>query len=200
MENKMKSIKCITLAFTACLVVVGSQAIAEEMIIPNTFSANTPAVAAEVNANFTAVKTAVDAKGLINFAVLPVTCKKVDVFSTSYVKIADIGTYDKQISDSILEIQFHGDLYAGTMDGTGAIFELRVDDDPTTNGWARIALKKGSMGNVITGGSMTGIFSDLDIGEHTVSIWIKGMHAGGTEGYTDPGCWSSSHVVIKEIN
>ncbi len=38
----------------------GTSAWAGSLTIPNTFSANTPAVAAEVNANFTATKTAVD--------------------------------------------------------------------------------------------------------------------------------------------
>ena len=39
---------------------VGSIALASEVEIPNTFTAGSAAVAAEVNANFTAVKTAVD--------------------------------------------------------------------------------------------------------------------------------------------
>jgi len=55
----MKLIKQTTLALTACLF-IASQAMAGEVTLPNTFSANTPAVADEVNANFTAVKTAVD--------------------------------------------------------------------------------------------------------------------------------------------
>jgi len=41
------------------LLTAGSMAMAGEVIIPNTFKANTPAKAAEVNANFTAVKNAV---------------------------------------------------------------------------------------------------------------------------------------------
>ena len=55
----MRLIKQTTLALTACLF-IASQAMAGEVTLPNTFSANTPAVADEVNANFTAVKTAVD--------------------------------------------------------------------------------------------------------------------------------------------
>ncbi|MBA1330858.1 transcriptional regulator, partial [Candidatus Endoriftia persephone str. Guaymas] len=39
---------------------LATSAIASEVTIPNTFSAGSPAVASEVNANFSAVKTAVD--------------------------------------------------------------------------------------------------------------------------------------------
>lgn len=42
------------------LVLVASPAMAGQMSVPNTFTAGTPALAAQVNANFTAAKTAVD--------------------------------------------------------------------------------------------------------------------------------------------
>ena len=55
----MKLIKKTTLALSACLFIV-SQAVAGELIIPNSFAAGDTAVSADVNDNFTAVKTAVD--------------------------------------------------------------------------------------------------------------------------------------------
>lgn len=55
----MKLIKKTTLALSACLF-IASNAMAGEVTLPNTFTANTTAVADEVNANFTEVKTAVD--------------------------------------------------------------------------------------------------------------------------------------------
>ena len=54
---KLKSIRNLLIApliATSCLIQ------ADTVTIPNTFTANTPAVAAQVNANFTAVKTSVD--------------------------------------------------------------------------------------------------------------------------------------------
>jgi len=52
-------IRKITLAFSLGLM-MSSPLVAGEMTIPNTFSANTPAVAEEVNANFVEAKTAID--------------------------------------------------------------------------------------------------------------------------------------------
>ena len=46
--------------FIICLCLLFGHAQAGELNIPNTFTANTPARAAEVNANFSAAKTAVD--------------------------------------------------------------------------------------------------------------------------------------------
>lgn len=48
--------------FTTCLALFASTGslIAGELTVPNSFSANTTAVAADVNANFNAVKAAVD--------------------------------------------------------------------------------------------------------------------------------------------
>ncbi len=55
----MNLIKYSSLALVFSLTTV-SQARAGEMTIPNTFTANSPAIATEVNANFTAAKTAID--------------------------------------------------------------------------------------------------------------------------------------------
>lgn len=50
----------ITISLITLASVVSNPVHASEVTIPNTFSTGTPAVAAEVNANFTAAKTAVD--------------------------------------------------------------------------------------------------------------------------------------------
>ena len=55
----MRLIKQTTLALASCLF-ISSQVFAGEVTIPNTFTAGETAVAADVNADFTAVKTAVD--------------------------------------------------------------------------------------------------------------------------------------------
>lgn len=53
---------CVKLVLFSSLILLTafSSTHAGEVTIPNTFTADTPAIAAEVNANFTAVKTAVD--------------------------------------------------------------------------------------------------------------------------------------------
>jgi hypothetical protein len=46
---------------------------------------------------------------------------------------------------------------------------------------------------------MTGIFTGLGVGSHTVSMWVQGSFAGGSAGGLDPGCWSTDHAVVKEL-
>jgi hypothetical protein len=194
----------------------------------NSFEGGTPAIAQDVNDNFEDIKTEVNDnnarvsvnettinqntsninqnasniqnKGLIDVTVLTASCAgDVDFPENSFVKLTDIGNFTKVLSASIIEVQFNGAVYASEMDGTGAIYELRVDNQPSADGWARIALKKGNMGNETTG-TMTGIFGGLSAGPHTVSIWVIGANGDGEGAYIDPGCWQSTHVIVKELN
>lgn len=56
----MKLRTCFLFLFVCTLITAPTPALASDVTIPNTFQSGTPAVAAEVNANFTAVETAVD--------------------------------------------------------------------------------------------------------------------------------------------
>jgi hypothetical protein len=56
----MKPLTCILLICAFITILSPTPAPAGDVTIPNTFQSGTPAVAAEVNANFTAVETAVD--------------------------------------------------------------------------------------------------------------------------------------------
>lgn len=151
---------------------------------------------ANINANATDIQN----KGLIDVTVLTARCAgNVSFPNGSYVKLSDIGTFTKVLSGSIIEVQFNGTVYASIMNGNGAVFEIRVDDQPTASGWARIALKEGTMGNETTG-TMTAIFSNLSTGSHTVGVWVFGANGSGSGAYIDPGCWDSTHVIVKELN
>jgi hypothetical protein len=59
-ELHMKSLICFLLICSLAATVTPTPAPAGEVTIPNTFQSGTPAVAAEVNANFSAVESAVD--------------------------------------------------------------------------------------------------------------------------------------------
>ena len=130
---------------------------------------------------------------------LSVMCAGLDTFSTSWAKITDVGSFTKITSSSTIEITYNGRISAGTMDGTGATFELRVDNSPSGYGYARSNLRVPDAGTEGVPISITGIFTSLSAGNHTVSIWVAGMWCGGTDAYVDSGCWSSDHIVIKEF-
>ena len=85
-------------------------------------------------------------------------------------------------------------------DGTGLVYELRVDDAASSAGRIRGVLKSDETGNGVGRSvSMGGFFEGLSAGTHTASLWAR--VANGTTATTvmyDPGCWSSDHVLVKE--
>jgi len=144
-----------------------------------------------VNGSLSAVRT----------SVLNVNCTQLATYTTSYTKVVDIGGFIKAGANSTIEVTFNGRIAVLSMDSgsSGAIFELRVDDTATTNGRARAPLKLAEVGGNGIPVSMTGIFTGLAAGSHTVSVWVQGAFAGGSNALVDPGCWSSDHVVVKEF-
>ena len=86
------------------------------------------------------------------------------------------------------------------MTATGARFELRVDDQPTSNGRARAVLKAAEVGSDGVPVSITGLFTNLATGAHTISLWVEGINGSGTGATYDPGCCAADHVVVEELN
>ncbi|MBN2508551.1 MAG: hypothetical protein JXQ71_17875 [Verrucomicrobia bacterium] len=139
--------------------------------------------------------------GLVRTTVLDVTCHPSVSYGTTYTKLVNIGSFTKQLAGSTIELTFNGRVYVGTMtnSATGAVFELRVDDTATTNGRARASLRFAEAGGGGIPTSITGIFTGLGTGTHTVNMWICGSYAGGRQAMLDTGCWGTDHVVVKEL-
>ena len=135
----------------------------------------------------------------LRFTALPVNCASVASFTTTYAKIADIGTVSKLDATSRLDFTFNGRVYAASVTGTGAVFELRVDNSATTNGRARASFRAAEVGSSGVPVSITGIFTGLAAGTHTVSMWVAAAFGSGTSGGVDPGCWATDHIVVREI-
>lgn len=118
---------------------------------------------------------------------------------SDYTKIADMGTFDVQAAESLVELTFHGRVYASATNGSGVAFELRVDDAPSPAGRIRAVIRPFEVGNG-SSVSMGGFFEGLAPGTHTISMWAR-VGGGGTFANNvmyDPGCWSSDHVLVKE--
>jgi hypothetical protein len=143
--------------------------------------------------------------GLVRTTVLNVNYSGSAVsYSTTYTKVADIGTFTKLLANSTIEVTFNGRTYVSAMSfgSPGAIFELRVDGAATSKGRARASYRyseTASGAGVQT--SITGIFTGLAASTHTVSMWVQAVGAGasGTGAQLDPGSWSTDHVVVKEL-
>ncbi len=189
----------------AAIVAAGLSALA--VTIPNSFSAGQVISAAALNANFAALKTAVDAleakptTGLLRTTAIPVTCESVATFSGTYVKIADLGTFNKQAADSTIELTYSGRLYVQSLTSSnGAVFELRVNNTPTATGRIRALVRSNEVGGTGVNAVMNGVVTGLAAGTHTVSIWVQAANNGsGTDAITDPGCFSSAQVLVKEM-
>lgn len=164
-----------------------------------------PAAALDVNGSVVANGFIGSGAGLTNISflgatVLQVNCVGDVTYGTNYVKVGDLGVFTKQQAASTMELTFNGRLSATTItNSTGCTFELRVDNAASTLGWARAVVKAAEAGGVGVQSSITGMFTGLAAGSHTVSMWVKSLQGGGTGAYVDPGCWSSAHVVIKEL-
>ncbi len=129
-------------------------------------------------------------------------CKNVDSFTTTYTKIPDTEKSFTQVySDSMIEVTFNGRIGVTGSVGTGqgAYFELRVDDAATTNGRARASFRISEIGIDGVPVSMTGIFTGLGSGSHTVSFWVRSTGGTGTDAILNPGCWAADHIIIKEF-
>jgi hypothetical protein len=135
----------------------------------------------------------------IQHTVLPVNCTSLANVTTSLTKLADIGTFTVASGDSVVEATFHGRISMQSLaaSATGAMFELRVDDQPTQIGRARANLWKEELPTG-TNASMTGVFPNLAPGTHTISMWVRTFHGSGTGAIIDPGCWTTDHVVVRE--
>jgi hypothetical protein len=140
--------------------------------------------------------------GLVRATVLNPPSTSLGRFSTTFVKLSDIGSFTKQLAGSTIEVTHNGRIYVGSFDAgaTGAAFELRVDNAAVaTAGPAQAIVRTSEAGGGGVQVSITGIFTGLSAGNHTVSIWVKGCWGGGSSAYLDPGSFDSDHTVIKEL-
>lgn len=125
-----------------------------------------------------------------------------DVFGTTAVKIADVGTFTVENSASLVEVVHRGRLLINAIPvGTGVYFELRVDD---ANGVeikpgqpSGLAVIRSTEAGQYISSNFSGYWEGLEAGEHTVSIWAR-ANGTGDNAIIDPGGWNSNIVVIHE--
>jgi hypothetical protein len=167
--------------------------------LPHSFTAGTPAMAGQVNANFNALKNAVDVLQESNFVKFSgLNNGGVDVTST-FTKLNTTSAnhlFTKSNADTKIEVHVNSRFGAGTFSGTNGIqFQVRIDDLP--------ANVVDNIGAITTSGgvdflSMYAVFDGLTAGPHTVSIWARAAPSGSSSGVVaDPGGWGGS-IIVKE--
>ncbi len=169
--------------------------------IPNTFSAGTPAVATQVNDNFTAVKNAIDPLQIANYTEIVGLCNDGSTNVTStFTKLGNgIHSFIKSSPDTKIEIHVNSTFSAGTFAGgaSGIQFQIEVDGVPAS------PVGAGGVGVIFTSGaaqylSLYAVFQGLSAGAHTVELWAR-SNAGTSAGvYVDSGCWGGT-IIVKEV-
>jgi hypothetical protein len=130
----------------------------------------------------------------------PVGCRSLAGVTTTWQKIANMGTATKIYSDTWFDLTLQTTLYVDVfLTGcTGVEFELRVDDAKTTIGNATALVEKQETFVPI---SINGVFKGLAVGSHTVSLWARSSNGNATGAEYDWGCYNSAginNVLIKE--
>ena len=134
-------------------------------------------------------------------AFTPPGCQTLASGTSSFQKIADLGTFTKLDASTFIELDLQTNFQA-TMTGVGGvIYELRVDGVGTTIGNAALLLKTAQTGISIPG-TIYGIFTGLSVGSHTVSLWAQEVNCTATNIMYDAGCYNSYNtntVIVKEF-
>lgn len=125
-------------------------------------------------------------------------------FGVTAVKIADIGQFEVESSNSLIEITHAGRLFVFDLtSSTGAYFELRVDDlnglEINPGQFSGMGLVRESEATLSVPNTFTGYWQGLSSGSHTVSMWVRSSTGTGISALLDPGSWDSNIVIVKEF-
>lgn len=133
------------------------------------------------------------------FSFQPTGCQSQPSVTATYQKIGDMGTFSKVTAGTFLKLTLQTNVYVTTLVGaTGVVFELRVDDLPSNVGNATALIKTAGTNDAI---SITGAFTGLTAGTHTLSLWVKAIGGTATDAGWDKDCLNSNginNVLVEE--
>jgi hypothetical protein len=130
----------------------------------------------------------------------PTGCQSLGTVTATYQKIGDMGTFTKNVANTLIELNVQTNLNMATFVGNGGVvYELRVDGVATSIGNATVLLRTAGTYEPVT---ITGVFNNLSAGSHTVSLWAKAANGTGTSVMWDAGCFNgagTNNVLVKEF-
>lgn len=182
---------------------MGRNAYAGSVTITNTFTSGDPAVASEVNQNFTDVKNAVDDNDSrittiettiqSNLAIISETSfgsSEVFTGTSSFEELKVVTTYTKLSSSSAILITYNDSLQS---DGSACTIQVRVDGAaPDGGAWAAPIYTTYSTQNFF---STTGIFTGISTGLHSIALYKRVL--GGATCTRDNGNWSPTMIIME---
>lgn len=114
-------------------------------------------------------------------------------------KLADLGTF-VSTGHPFTEVDFAAALTVGSMAGTGVVYELRIDDQSSAQGELTTLLRESGVDIPAT---ISGVFSGLAPGSHTVSLWVQGVNGNASNVRYDSGCFGAygvNRVTVKQFD
>lgn len=129
----------------------------------------------------------------------PTGCQVLANVTSTFQKVGDMGSFTKTVSGTFVKLTLQTNLYTTVLTGAnGVVFELRIDDQPTTIGNATALIRTV---NTFEPTTITGVFSNLSNASHTVSLWAKSVGGTATNAGWDEGCLNSygtNNILIEE--
>jgi hypothetical protein len=129
----------------------------------------------------------------------PVGCKTLLAVTSVFQKIADMGSFAKNTAITKVKLTLQTNVYVDSAGAGGVVYELRVDDQPTTFGNATAVIKSADNSVPVY---ITGVYSFLSKATHTVSLWVKTVSGTAKNAGWDKDCLNAAgtnNVLIEEF-
>ncbi|HSH68259.1 MAG TPA: hypothetical protein VLB84_21200, partial [Bacteroidia bacterium] len=129
----------------------------------------------------------------------PAGCKTLTNVTTTFQKIADMGTFTKSAASSYIKLTVQTNLSVDSLfSATGIVYELRIDDQPTLIGNATAFIKTATNSFPVT---ITAVYHALSNSSHTISMWAKTVNGTAKNAGWDQDCLNgagTNNVLVEE--
>ncbi len=119
-------------------------------------------------------------------------CDNVGPIPTTYVKLLDIGALNTRPSTRWTRIEYSSTFSAVQGNSTSVVFQLRVDDEPSTVHQGTYMVRDDNLHH----DDLTGVFKGLTPGAHTISVWAKAVNDPADDARLNSGCFSDFNNVL----
>ncbi|PLX00104.1 MAG: hypothetical protein C0594_16045, partial [Marinilabiliales bacterium] len=116
--------------------------------------------------------------------------------TSTMTKMGDVNNFTKVDENSLVEITMTAHLKIGSMTGTAAVFELRVDDTQSSIAPVQTSLKASQIGDDVLV-TLTGFF-DISAGVHGIDLYCQTWAGTGTGASVNSGNFFGNQIVVKE--
>lgn len=172
MKLQMRSLVCGAVT-GPLLLVVATIVFGGDAVVPHNFVPGTPALAAEVNANFASLQDAINAntprRTLIQYTgQLPNA-----VPTPTQTLLRTLGSFTKRRADTSVRIDWHSPIYQGGTQGDFVEYQIRLSGVQANGNHTGAVIYSNAAFHVANVATFE-VFTGLAAGDYDVEIWIRG--------------------------